>query len=165
MHNISAKQHGQTIFSCSASYHRSEESDLFHERAMPVAPDPSTLASQEELLESLVVDPRLPAPAKHLILTALKTPFPIDVREVEPPDFFNPKKREPRKLVWMKARIPATTIVDANMHRCLAAFASDWGLATASLLPHAIVPGSQKLKVFIVNVYCRMQFEGHSLLL
>lgn len=149
-HNISAKQLGQTIFTLTANYHRPETSELFHERTMPEAPDPETLASQEEILERLVVDPRLPEKNKQLLVAALKTPFPIDVREVEPLDIFNPKPRPPRKLVWMKARIPETADsvpLDTGMHRCLAAFASDWGLATASLLPYGIMPGSAKLKV------------------
>jgi acyl-CoA thioesterase II len=150
MHNISAKQLGQTIFSCQASYQRPEPSELFHEKVMPAAPNPETLASQEEILQRYIVDPRLPEKSKQLLANALKTPFPIDVREVEPLDFFNQTPRPPRKLVWMKARMPMTPVtneVDTNLHRCIAAFASDWGLASASLLPFAIMPGSAKLKV------------------
>jgi acyl-CoA thioesterase II len=147
MHSISAKQQGQIIFSCAASYHRPEESALFHERDMPKAPDPETLPSQEDRLQQILTDPRLPQSAKESILKVLSTPFPIDVREVSPVDFFVSEKRpDARKLVWMKARVPLTG-ADTNMHRCLAAFASDWGLASASLLPHGIAFGNPKLKV------------------
>jgi acyl-CoA thioesterase-2 len=164
MHNISAKQNGQTIFSCQASYQRPEASELFHERSMPEAPSPDSLASQEEILERLIIDPRLPEKAKHLLVNALKTPFPIDVREVDPVDVFNQKPRPPRKLVWMKARMPASSPIelDTNMHRCLAAFASDWGLASASLLPFAIMPGSAKLKVANLDSLYESCYSRHS---
>ncbi|CAE7424719.1 Acot8 [Symbiodinium microadriaticum] len=113
---------------------------------MPVAPDPETLMSQEERMQQVVNDPRLPGVYKTRIQEELSTPFPIDVREVNPLDFFDTEKRpEGKKLTWMRARIPLAG-ADANMHRCLAAFLSDWGLATASLLPHGIMFGSPKLK-------------------
>ena len=146
MHHISGTQQGQIIFSLSASYHRKEESELFHERSMPDAPDPNTLLSQEDRLKEIVEDPKLSERIKFHIMERLKTPFPIDVREVDPVDFFHPEPRPPRKLVWMRARVSLTD-ADLNMHRCLAAFASDWGLASASLLPHGISFGSPNLKV------------------
>lgn len=149
MHHISGTQQGQIIFSLSASYHRKEESELFHERAMPDAPDPNTLPSQEDRLKELVEDPNLSQLVKHFVLERLKTPFPIDVREVNPVTFLNPEKRLPRKMVWMRARVSLTD-ADPNMHRCLAAFASDWGLASASLLPHGIGFGSPRLKVRLI---------------
>lgn len=146
MHHISGTQQGQIIFSLSASYHRKEESELFHERPMPAAPDPNTLMSQEDYLKVLVEDPNLSPSIKHHMLERLKTPFPIDVREVDPVDLFHPEKKKPRKLVWMRARANLEN-ADLNMHRCIAAFASDWGLASASLLPHGISFGTPKLKV------------------
>lgn len=145
-HSITARQNGQIIFSCQASYHRPEKSNLFHERSMPDAPPPDTLTSQETLLGNLVGDPRIPEQSQAAIKEALKTPFAIDVREVNPIDIFNPEKREPRKLVWMKTRIDLDPN-DANLHRCYAAFASDWGLASASLLPHGLHFSHPKVKV------------------
>ena len=146
MHSISAKQHSQTIFSCQASYHRPEKSTLFHERCIPDAPDPETLQSQEEYMQELLHDPRLPEPSRQLIMERLKTPFLIDVREVSPLDIFKPDKKLPKKLVWMKTRIQLDK-ADVNLHRCYAAYASDWGLASASLLPHALYFGHPKMKV------------------
>ena len=148
-HNIVAKQLGQTIFSCSASYHRPEESTMFHEREMPDAPDPESIMNQEDRLQEALKDPRLSERRKQGILKYLETPFPIDCREVDPSCFFNPQKREPRRLFWMKARMPLSPLSDAepNMHRCVAAFNSDWGLCSTSLLPHAISAGHPDLKV------------------
>ena len=146
MHHISGTQQGNIIFSLSASYHRKEDSELFHERMMPNAPDPETLLTQEDILERLMHNPSLNEKIKIHIKESLKRPFPIDVREVKPMELFNPAKQSPRKLVWMKARVPLED-ADPNMHRCVAAFASDWGLATASLLPHGISLGMGKLKV------------------
>jgi len=36
---------------------------------------------------------------------------------------------------------------DMNMHRCVAAYASDWGLAVLALRPHGIPFPSAKLKI------------------
>lgn len=71
-HNIIAKQQGQTIFSCSASYHRPEASSLFHERPMPDAPDPESLMNQEDRLHEVLLDPRLSERRKLGIMKALE---------------------------------------------------------------------------------------------
>ena len=152
MHSISAKQNGQIIFSCQASYHRPEKTTLFHERSMPDSPPPESLSSQETLLGNLLDDSRLPERSRDIIIEALKTPFAIDVREVKPIDLFKTEKREPRKLVWMKTRLDLDPN-DANLHRCYAAFASDWGLAGASLLPHGLHFSHPKLKVKFLDIY------------
>lgn len=145
-HSISANQYGQTIFSCQASYHRPEKSSLFHERAMPDAPPPDTLPSMEDNFQKLLQDPRLPEKSRQRISESLKTPFLIDVREVTPIDVFQPEKRPPDKKIWMKTKLSLEN-ANINVHRCFAAFASDWGLASASLLPHAIHFGHPNLKV------------------
>jgi len=146
MHSISAKQNGQTIFHLQASYHRPEESPLFHERSMPEAPSPETLLSQEDQMEAWLKDPRLPDTSRALIAERLKTPFAIDVRDVVPYNIFEPEERAPNKLVWMRTRVPLDES-DSNMQHCFAAFASDWGLAGASLLPHKLYFGHPKMKV------------------
>jgi acyl-CoA thioesterase 8 len=146
MHSISAKQNGQTIFHCQASYHRPEESPLFHERSMPSAPDPESLISQEDQLKAMLEDPRLPDSSRLLISERLKTPFAIDVRDVTPYNIFEPDSRPPNKLVWMRTRVPLEES-DSSMQQCFAAFASDWGLAGASLLPHKLYFGHPKMKV------------------
>jgi acyl-CoA thioesterase II len=161
MHHISGTQKGQIIFSLSASYHRKEKSELFHERAMPDAPDPNTLMSQEDRYRVLLEGPNLSDGVKQHILEFLKTPFPIDVREVDPLDLFHPKVTAPRKLVWMKANLSLDD-ADLNMHRCLAAFASDWGLASASLLPHGINFGTPGLKVSSLSHYLMGLWVLHS---
>ena len=153
MHSISAKQNGQIIFSCQASYHRREQYSLFHERPMSEAPDPETLPSQEDNLLGLLDDPRLPSNRRAVILESLKTPFAIDVREVTPLNYFKSEKRAPGKLVWMRTRLPLPPD-DSNLHRCFAAFASDWGLGSASLLPHGIFFGHPQLKVSLKYTDC-----------
>jgi acyl-CoA thioesterase 8 len=145
-HSICANQYGQTIFSCQASYHRPEKSSLFHERTMPIAPNPETLSSQEDNMQKLLNDPRLPEKSRIRISESLKTPFLIDVRECTPIDVFKPEKRLPSKLVWMKTKHPLGEC-NVNLHRCFAAYASDWGLASASLLPHGLFFGHPKMKV------------------
>lgn len=145
VHNISANQSGETIFTCQASYQRPEKSILCHERKMPEAPDPETISTRVENLQRLIDDDRIPEQYKIMIQNSLKFPFPIDVREINPPNLLDkPKSRKPRKLVWMKALIEIDEH-DTNLHNCLAAYASDWGLGNTSLLPHAIPFNQVKL--------------------
>lgn len=151
-HSISGKQNGQTIFSCQASYHRPENSSLFHERCMPATKSPEESMSQEDRLREFLLNPNLPQKTRNDILETLKNPFALEVREVDPIDIFKPEKKQAKKLIWMKTKL-SLEHADSNTHRCFAAYASDWGLAGASLLPHGIYFGHPQLKVILFNYY------------
>merc|ERR1711916_379007 len=58
-------------------------------------------------------------------------------------DPVDPQKMPPVQLVWMKARENIGN--DINMHRCAAAFASDWSLAWTSFLPYGLTPGNPRI--------------------
>ena len=60
----------------------------------------------------------------------------IDLRPVEPVDIFNPPKRDPEQLCWMKC--PGELPDDRRLHQCVLAYLSDWSLLDTTLRPHAI---------------------------
>lgn len=59
---------------------------------MPEAPDPESLPSMTDIINSYLKDPRLQSPLKEMLQSAINTPFPIDVRYCTPINHFNPKK-------------------------------------------------------------------------
>ena len=127
---VVAIQHGQAIFNLAASFQRAEEG-LEHQVAMPTAPDPESLPTFKERTEPLL------ASAPLELKRWLERERPIDVRHVAPIDYFAPRKREPRQLVWIRAggRLPDTPLL---LHQCVVAYASDMTLIDTATLPHAI---------------------------
>ena len=116
---VVAIQRGEAIFNLQASFHVHEEG-LEHQVPMPEAPPPETLPRSDEM--------QPPATGR------LWSRQPVDIRYVEGP----PWEREPaepaRQLVWIRAdgELPD----DPVLHTCVVAYASDYTLLGASLVPH-----------------------------
>ena len=66
----------------------------------------------------------------------LQRPRPIEIRPVEPMEYFQPEKRPPHQRVWIRAdgKLPD----DLMLHQCVVAYASDMTLLDTAILPHAI---------------------------
>jgi acyl-CoA thioesterase II len=61
---------------------------------------------------------------------------PIEFRPIEPVDPFNPEPAEPLKHSWLRAAGEMPD--DILQHQAVLAYASDYGLLGAALLPHAL---------------------------
>jgi acyl-CoA thioesterase-2 len=126
---VVAIQHGHAIFHLSASFQPVEPGPE-HQMTMPEAPDPDTLPTFEERL-GRVAD-TLPPDLRQWVLRDR----PIDVRAVVGGNPFEPTRRPPRQLVWIRA---SGTLPDALLlHQCVVAYASDLTLLDTAALPHAI---------------------------
>jgi len=127
---VVAIQHGQAIFTLSASFQLPEEG-LEHQIAMPEAPDPESLPTFKERLEPFLGS----APLE--LKRWLQRERPIDIRHVQAMDYMAPTKGEPRQLVWIRAdgRLPDAPLL---LHQCVVAYASDMTLMDTATLPHAI---------------------------
>ena len=125
---VTAVQHGRPIFNASLSFHRDE--DGLEHQAEPAreAPPPDALTPERELAASIAGD--LPEPLR----TVLTRERPIDFRPLDPVNPFRPEPREPRAATWLKATGPLPD--DPLLHQAVLAYASDWGLLSAALLPH-----------------------------
>lgn len=135
---VTAIQHGEAIFALSASFHR-DEVGLEHQLEMPAAPDPDSLRSWDEQMRELRGrDPEAAA--------WLRRERPIELRYADPAALFEPGKREPRQLVWIRARgrLPDEPL---HLHQCVVAYASDLTLLDTALLPHAISWSDDRLMV------------------
>ncbi len=126
---VTAIQHGQAIFNLSASFHRDEEG-LAHQPAMPAVPDPESLPSELTLLRGMA----------SLIPERYRDTWtqdrPIDFRPVDPTDPFHPVASAPERQLWFRAA--GTMPDDPILHQAVLAYASDYSLLTAALLPHAV---------------------------
>jgi acyl-CoA thioesterase II len=125
---VSAVQHGKTIFTLSASFHRPEEG-YEHADAMPPVPAPETIRpSADRLFEALGVE-ELPPHMKDAA---------IDVRSIGPLSIEaerDPSLRTRKNLVWL--RVNGKLPDDPLLHVCLMTFASDITLLDTVLLRHA----------------------------
>ncbi len=126
---VVAKQGGLAIFSMSASF-QTVESGYEHQTEKPSVPGPDGILS--ELQQILNVKEKIPSPIRDK-LTADR---PIEIRVVDPVDYFAPHKRPPLKYSWFKAS--AKLPDDPLIHTAMLAYASDFGLATTSMLPHGV---------------------------
>ncbi|MFI5245380.1 MAG: acyl-CoA thioesterase [Gemmatimonadales bacterium] len=126
---VTAIQHGQAIFNLSASFHISEEG-FMHQPAMPVVPDPETLAPELSLIREMA--DRIPEPLRPVITQER----PIDFRPVAPTDWFNPEPREPTRQAWF--RVIGALPPEPWIHQAILAYASDYGLLTSALQPHGV---------------------------
>lgn len=124
---VTAIQNGQPIFTCSASFHNSEEG-FRHQTAMPDVPPP------EELLPEEVLSPYLAQALTKENREKMLRAKAIETRPVQVLDPLHPEVGEPVKHVWFKPSAPLPK--SPALHKHLLAYVSDFSLLTTSLIPH-----------------------------
>ena len=124
---VVAIQHGQAIFSMSASFHKQEEG-LYHQLPMPDVPPPEALPSEAELKERFI--DRLPEPVKAY----WQRERPIEIRPVDLSRYLSPGNQAPTQLVWIRATGKLGD--DFSLHQCVLAYASDFTLLDTALIAH-----------------------------
>jgi acyl-CoA thioesterase-2 len=126
--HVTAVQHGEPIFSLSASF-QLEQAGIEHQPVMPDVPAPEDLPTLEQRLA-------LPSEAAS---TFRNLPRPFDVRYVDDPPWVQrqqgPRAPEPYR-VWMRA--DGTLPDDPLVHVCALTFASDLTLLDSLLLRHGL---------------------------
>ena len=135
---VVAIQSGKPIFNLAASFQKVEEG-LEHQDAMPDAPPPESVPTEQERVAAYAA--RLP----RFIRERAASEHAFELRPVGPADDpFLPSKRPPERMVWLRAtsRLPD----DPALHHYLLAYASDHSFISTSLLPHGVTwltPGMQ----------------------
>ena len=124
---VVAIQHGEAIFSMSASF-QVEEGGLDHQATMPDVPPPEDLPSESELKKALIES--APEPVRRY----WERERPIELRPVDMRHFISREPLEPVQKVWVRAtgKLPD----DPDVHRCVLAYASDMTLLDTSLFAH-----------------------------
>src|SRR5690606_32049588 len=120
---VVAIQHGRPIFNTSISF-QVEEAGVEHQDTMPNVPGPEELRSEREVRESYLHYLPEKAHAKFL------RQRPLEIREVNPMDPFQPVAAPARFCGWIRAgeRLPD----DPVLHRSMLAYASDFNLLQAA---------------------------------
>ncbi|WP_029724202.1 acyl-CoA thioesterase [Sphingomonas sp. UNC305MFCol5.2] len=126
---IVAMQKGQPILNMTASF-QSPAEGLHHQDAMPDVPDPDTLRSERELREQ--IRDQVPEKFRRFFLRAR----PIEIRPVNPRNWFAPDKMAPEQHSWFRVVAPLPD--DLALHRAMLAYASDMTLLGTCLLPHGV---------------------------
>jgi acyl-CoA thioesterase II len=126
---VTAIQHGRAIFNMAASFHVPEDGPE-HQMDVPEAPGPEELPREIDLIRGMAE--RIPERLRGIYTQDR----PIDFRPIDPVDPFRPERRPPAKYLWLRAEgaMPDEPI----HHQAVLAYASDYGLLGAALLPHGL---------------------------
>jgi acyl-CoA thioesterase-2 len=136
---VRAIQRGHPIFHLSASF-QVREAGFDHQDAMPDAPPPESLPTEQERIASRAH--LLPPNMRERALAV--RPFELRAVDRDDEDLLGPPAKPPRRMVWLRTidRLPD----DPALHCYLLAYASDYSFLTTSLLPHGVTwltPGMQ----------------------
>jgi acyl-CoA thioesterase-2 len=126
---VIAMQKGQPILNMAASFQRPAEG-LHHQEPMPDVPDPDSLRSERELRDE--VRDEVPEKFRRFFLRAR----PIEIRPVNPRNWFRPAPSEPVQHSWFRVIAPLPD--DLALHRAMLAYASDMTLLGTCMLPHGV---------------------------
>jgi acyl-CoA thioesterase-2 len=124
---VVAIQHGQAIFSMSASF-QVEEEGYQHQVLMPEVTPPENLPGEAELAALFMS--KVPEPVRGYFTRER----PIEVRPVDLERYTSNAPREPKQYVWIKAT--GALPDDPAIHQCVLAYASDMTLLDTSLIAH-----------------------------
>ncbi len=149
---VVAIQHGNPIFTMSASFQVDEEG-FDHQFDMPDVPQPEDLPSDAELKAKLM--DKMP---EH-IRKFWQRDRPIEFRPVQFRDYMNPKKQEPFQNLWF--RTTSNPDADRALNQCILAYASDMTLIDNCLLPHgrSFLDKDLKLASLDHTMWFHRQFE------
>jgi acyl-CoA thioesterase-2 len=125
---VLAIQHGQPIFTLSASF-QLDQDGIDHQAGMPDAPPPESLPTLAERFDGF----------DELAEAMRQIPQPFDVRYVDDPPWVQrmngPREHQPHRI-WLKA--DGVLPDDPLLHVCVVTFASDMNLLDSVLIHHGL---------------------------
>ncbi|MEO1103562.1 MAG: acyl-CoA thioesterase II [Pseudomonadota bacterium] len=126
---VVAIQHGEAIFSMSASYHRQEEG-LSHQVDAPDVPGPETLPDEEAMRD--IVMRTAPENVKRYFMRER----PIELRPLELRHYTTNDRLRPQQYVWVRATDELPD--DPATHQAVLAYLSDMTLFDTALFAHGL---------------------------
>ena len=135
---VVAIQHGQPIFNSSMSFQVREEG-VEHQDKMPDVPGPEGLMNDVEWRKTLLH--HLPERVHKSFLRHR----PMEMREVEPMDPFNPVPQPASYCAWIRAEQALPD--DPVLHQSMLAYSSDFSLLQAAMRPHAMSFAQRDLQI------------------
>lgn len=122
-------QHGEAIFTLSASFQRTEEG-LDHQSAMPAVPGPDEVLSGEALTAAILDH------APEAIRRYWSRPRPIEFRPVSMEHYLTEEKLAPEQRIWVRAL--GDVGEDPALNAAVLAYLSDMTLLDTSLFAHGL---------------------------
>jgi len=135
---VIAIQHGEAIFSLSASF-QIDEPGFDHQLPMPDVPDPQTLLGENEIKERYLSE------APENIRKYWQRERPIEIRPLSLRHYFSREKLDPVQKVWVRATGPVPDRHD--IQAAVLAYMSDMTLLDTSLFAHGRSVFDQTLQV------------------
>ncbi len=126
---VVAIQHGRPIFTLSASF-QVEEEGLEFQIPAPDVPGPDEVPSVRDF-ESIFPD-KLPEKFQRL----LRVSAPFDLKPIGMENAIRDNSFTPCSHYWLKTA--AALPNEAQLHRAILAYVSDYGLLTTTLIPHGL---------------------------
>jgi acyl-CoA thioesterase II len=124
---VSAVQHGETIFTLSASFHHPEPGPE-HADPMPDVPPPQALERRQDRLARVLGEASVPWRDSPIDLRPIG-PLPVEAER-------DPSLRTTESLVWL--RVDGELPDDPLLHVCLMTYASDMTLLDSVLIGHGL---------------------------
>lgn len=124
---VKAIQHGQPIFTLSASFHTGEPG-LEHSITMPDVPGPDQLPTEADIRQRAM--PNMPETLRRYF----ERERPIELRPIEYQRYFSREPMAPKFHVWIRAtgKVPD----NPTIHQAILAYASDMTLLDSTLIAH-----------------------------
>eukprot|EP01089_Gocevia_fonbrunei_P014179 TRINITY_DN3820_c0_g1_i1.p1 TRINITY_DN3820_c0_g1~~TRINITY_DN3820_c0_g1_i1.p1 ORF type:complete len:324 (-),score=37.52 TRINITY_DN3820_c0_g1_i1:26-997(-) len=168
---VRAVQNGKTIFYLAASFQKKDDGQSTFEFQSSTLPDlplhaqnPEDVPSEQDIMKKLSEDTRLPQKIRLWLKNKrLGLPIPIDMRPINPIDPVDPQKAPAVSLTWMRANGDIES--NPHIHRCIAAYMSDWNLISTMLRPHAIALGVPTTASLDHSMYFHHPFRADEWLL
>lgn len=127
---VVAIQHGEAILNMAASFQIDEDGFEHQSVSMTDVPSPDDVEPEVEIRRRLA----------HRIPERFRETFtkerPIEIRPIDPVDFFTPEQKAPRKQAWFRTN--GSLPDELSLHQALLAYASDFGLLGTGMLPHQL---------------------------
>jgi acyl-CoA thioesterase II len=124
---ITAIQHGHAIFAMAVSFH-TREHGFSHQMTMPDVPAPEDLPDEAETKARIL--PMMPDAVRRYF----ERERPIELRPVEFDRYLGKRFPDGRFNVWIRTTKPLPD--EPTVHECVLAYASDFTLLDAALIPH-----------------------------
>ncbi|KAF9564338.1 hypothetical protein EC968_004578 [Mortierella alpina] len=133
---VTATQRGQNVFVCTASFQVPRPDAPSHQYPMPDVPHHSELSSQEDLIQKLIENPKIPEHIKDFLRLRLEEPVALDFKDTARQtikDMVHPSVRT-EQAFWIRCK---DSLGDAlALHQCVVAYGSDHNLLTTAPLAH-----------------------------
>lgn len=125
-------QHGEAIFSMTASFHINEDGAFDHQNTMPDVPAPEDLSSEADMTAAFM------QVAPEPIRKYWERERPLELRPTSLDHYTSNSPQSPEQYVWLRttAPVPAPFSDDPRVHAAILAYASDMTLLDTALFPH-----------------------------